>query len=67
MIKDAQEAGELSKGGKGVWGVFLGALPTRNFLRRLEEVDFDIFDGSLARRDWRLVFQAYWAYRNGEF
>ena len=67
MIKDAQEKGELSKGKKGDWGLFLGALPTRNFLRRLEEVDFDVFDGRLARRDWRLVFQAYWAYRKGKF
>ncbi|KAF8421097.1 Squalene/phytoene synthase-domain-containing protein [Tirmania nivea] len=67
MIKDAQEKGELSKGGKGDWGLFLGALPTRNFLGRLEEADFDVFDARLARRDWRLVFQAYWAYRKGKF
>ena len=65
MIKEARAEGKL--GFRGDWGVLLSALPVRNFLRSLEKVDFDVFDPRLARKDWKLPFSAYWAYKRGQF
>jgi len=31
-------------------------------LDRLQGVDFDIFDASLRKVDWKLPMKAYWAY-----
>ncbi|KAF8458552.1 Squalene/phytoene synthase-domain-containing protein [Kalaharituber pfeilii] len=65
MIKDARDKKELGMGAD--WGTFMSAVPTKKFLKRLEKVDFDIFDKSLSKKDWLLPWSAYWAYRKGEF
>ena len=51
---------ELKKG----YGVLMGpAVSAQLFLDRLQKVDFDIFDASLRRPEWKLPFVAYWRYR----
>jgi NADH dehydrogenase [ubiquinone] 1 alpha subcomplex assembly factor 6 len=45
------------------FGVLMGpALTTKLFLEKLEKADFNIFDDSLRRTDWKLPLQAYWAF-----
>lgn len=48
-------------------GVFLPAVSTSLWLESLEKVDFDVFRPELRRREWRLPWRAYWAYRGGRF
>lgn len=45
------------------FGVFMPAVATQNWLDRLQKSDFDVFQPKLRRTDWKLPFQAYWAYR----
>lgn len=40
--------------------VFLAAVPAERWLKRLEEVDFDVTSKKMARHDWRLA-PAIWA------
>lgn len=46
-------------------GVFLHALPTRLWLEKLQNVDFDVFSPKLRYTDWRLPWKAYWAHKLG--
>ena len=45
------------------FGVFMPAVSARIWLDRLQEVDFDVFQEGLRRRDWKLPWRAYLAYR----
>lgn len=49
------------------FGIFMPAVSTRLWLEKLEKADFDIFDERLRRRDWRLPWKAWWAYRRRTF
>lgn len=49
------------------FGVLMPAVATGLWLDRLEKVDFDIFAPSLRRREWRLPWRAYWAWRRRMF
>ncbi len=49
------------------FGVFMPAVPTALWLQRLEKGDFDIFREDLRRRDWRLPWNAWLAYRRRRF
>lgn len=44
------------------FGVFMPSIATQSWLDRLQGVDFDIFDASLRKVDWKLPMKAYWAY-----
>ncbi|KAG9191284.1 hypothetical protein G6011_09372 [Alternaria panax] len=44
------------------FGVFMPSISTQSWLDRLQGVDFDIFDASLRKVDWKLPMKAYWAY-----
>ncbi|QDS77363.1 hypothetical protein FKW77_005567 [Venturia effusa] len=45
------------------FGVLMGpALSTSLWLEKLQKADFDVFDPSLRRSDWKLPWKAYWAY-----
>ena len=44
------------------FGVFMPSISTQSWLDRLQQVDFDIFDPSLRRADWKLPWKAYWAF-----
>jgi NADH dehydrogenase [ubiquinone] 1 alpha subcomplex assembly factor 6 len=45
------------------FGVLMGpALSSSLWLEKLEKADFDVFDPSLRRSDWRLPWKAYWAF-----
>ncbi|KAL8996357.1 MAG: hypothetical protein Q9188_006588 [Gyalolechia gomerana] len=61
--KSAQQREEVEK----AFGVFMPAVSTELWLRRLEKVDFDIFAEDLRRRDWRLPWKAWLAYRRRKF
>ncbi|KAL8718331.1 MAG: hypothetical protein Q9225_004510 [Loekoesia sp. 1 TL-2023] len=61
--KSAQQREEVEK----AFGVFMPAVSTELWLRRLEKVDFDIFAEELRRRDWRLPWKAWLAYRRRTF
>lgn len=49
------------------FGTLLPAVSTDLWLKRLEKVDFDIFDESLRRREWRLPWKAWLSYKRGMF
>ena len=49
------------------FGVLMPAVSTSLWLDRLQKVDFDIFRTELRRREWRLPFKAFLAYRRREF
>ncbi|EPS37374.1 hypothetical protein H072_8936 [Dactylellina haptotyla CBS 200.50] len=54
--------------GKGLaFATFLPAVPTALYLGRLEKADFDVFDASLQRREWRLPWKAYIANTQRQF
>jgi NADH dehydrogenase [ubiquinone] 1 alpha subcomplex assembly factor 6 len=44
------------------FGVLMQAVPTRLWLERLENCDFDIFRPELRTREWKLPLKAYWAF-----
>ncbi|KAL1921258.1 uncharacterized protein VTP21DRAFT_10974 [Calcarisporiella thermophila] len=44
---------------------FLHAIPSRNYLLRLEKSDFNVYDPSLASKDWKLPLELWNAYRTG--
>ncbi|KAL8716975.1 MAG: hypothetical protein Q9181_008372, partial [Wetmoreana brouardii] len=73
-----QSTSQLEKGGMGTsekqtwevekaFGVFMPAVSTALWLQRLERVDFDVFREDLRRRDWRLPWKAWLAYRRRMF
>lgn len=49
------------------FGVLMPAVATGLWLDRLEKLDFDIFASGLRRREWRLPWRAYWAWRRRMF
>jgi NADH dehydrogenase [ubiquinone] 1 alpha subcomplex assembly factor 6 len=49
------------------FGVLLQAVSTSSWLQRLEKVDFDIFDRSLLKTDWKLPWKLYWSHKRGQF
>lgn len=44
------------------FGVLMPAIATQLWLDKLQKTDFDIFDQSLRRTDWKLPWKAYWAF-----
>ncbi|KAL8947245.1 MAG: hypothetical protein Q9222_006449 [Ikaeria aurantiellina] len=61
--KNARQKEEVER----AFGVFMPAVPTGLWLQRLEGVDFDVFMGELRRKDWRLPWKAWVAYRRRMF
>lgn len=61
--KNVRQKAEVEK----AFGVFMPAVPTALWLQRLEKGDFDIFREDLRRRDWRLPWKAWLAYRRRMF
>ena len=61
--KSAQQREEVEK----AFGIFMPAVSTELWLKRLEKVDFDVFAEELRRRDWRLPWKAWLAYRRRMF
>lgn len=58
QLKDVEKA----------FGVLMGpAVATSLWLERLQKCDFDVFDQSLRRTDWRLPWKAYWAFSRRKF
>jgi NADH dehydrogenase [ubiquinone] 1 alpha subcomplex assembly factor 6 len=49
------------------FGVMMPAVSTSLWLDRLQRVDFDVFREELRRREWRLPWKAYWAFRRKMF
>ncbi|KAL1954147.1 hypothetical protein VTO42DRAFT_1555 [Malbranchea cinnamomea] len=49
------------------FGVLMPAISTQMWLDRLQSVDFDIFKPELLSTDWKLPWNAYWAFRRREF
>lgn len=47
--------------------VFLSGVPTRLYLERLQEVDFDAFDPRLRVRDWKLPWRVWRSYYRGTY
>lgn len=45
------------------FGVFMPAISTQSWLDRLQKADFDLFDPSLRKADWKLPWKAFWAFR----
>ena len=61
--KSAQQREEVER----AFGVFMPAVATELWLNRLQKYDFDIFREELRRREWRLPWKAYWAFRRRMF
>ncbi|KAI9849548.1 MAG: hypothetical protein M1838_000131 [Thelocarpon superellum] len=49
------------------FGVLMPAVATSMWLDKLQEVDFDVFRPELRRRDWKLPWKAYMAYKRHMF
>ena len=49
------------------FGVYMPSVSVGLWLERLQKVDFDIFRAELRRREWRLPWRAWWAYRRRKF
>ena len=49
------------------FGVFMPAVACQMWLDRLQGVDFDVFREEVRRREWRLGWKAYWAFRRKMF
>ena len=63
LSKNEQQRIEVER----AFGVFMPAISTSLWLKRLEKLDFDIFREGLRQRDWRLPWSAWWAYRRRMF
>lgn len=64
---DLEEKGAPKKEVDRNFGVLMPAVSTDLWLRRLEKVDFDVFDTGLRRREWRLPLKAWLAWRRRMF
>lgn len=62
----ARTALEKLSGSALIAAPLLNAVPTANYLQRLERANFDIFHPSLHKRDWKLPFKIWRAIRNGK-
>ena len=49
------------------FGVFMPAVATNLWLEKLQKLDFDVFREELRRREWKLPWKAYFAYRRRMF
>ena len=49
------------------FGVLMPAVATELWLSKLQKLDFDVFRDELRRRDWKLPWKAYFAYRRQLF
>ena len=49
------------------FGVFMPAVSTGLWLNKLQKLDFDVFREDLRRREWKLPYKAYFAYRRRLF
>ncbi|KAL9129512.1 MAG: hypothetical protein Q9217_002036 [Psora testacea] len=61
--KEKRQQDELER----AFGVMMPAVATKLWLDKLQKYDFDVFKEGLRRRDWRLPFKAYFAYRRRSF
>lgn len=61
--KGAQQKDEVEK----AFGIFMPAVATELWLNKLQKLDFDIFREELRRREWKLPFKAYFAYKKRMF
>ncbi|WVW80589.1 hypothetical protein I302_102575 [Kwoniella bestiolae CBS 10118] len=50
----------------GVMPVFLSAVPAENYLKKLENLDFDVFHPDLQKHDWKLAPKIWWRYQSGK-
>ena len=59
-----EDESEVSDEYKRSYGVLMGpAISTQLWLDRLQKVDFDIFNESLRKAEWKLPFVAWWKSR----
>ena len=63
ISKSSQQREEIER----AFGVFMPAVSTELWLNRLQKYDFDVFREELRRREWRLPWRGYWAFRRGCF
>ncbi|KAI9766352.1 MAG: hypothetical protein M1840_006616 [Geoglossum simile] len=63
QAKDVTAEQEVARG----FGVLMPAVATKLWLERLERVGFDIFSPQLRKREWRLPWKSYWAFRRRMF
>lgn len=49
------------------FGTLMPAVATGLWLDQLQRKDFDVFDPSLRRTDWKLPWRAYWAFNRRNF
>ncbi|KAK3166838.1 hypothetical protein OEA41_009963 [Lepraria neglecta] len=61
--KSTQQKQEIEK----AFGVFMPAVATELWLNKLQKLDFDVFREELRRREWKLPWKAYFAYRRRMF
>ena len=61
--KATQQKEEVEK----AFGIFMPAVSTNLWLDRLQKFEFDVFREELRRRDWKLPWKAYVAYRRRMF
>lgn len=62
-----KNASALAQDVDRAFGVFLPAVATQLWLDRLEKCDFNVFDPSLRRSNWKLPLKAYLADRRKRF
>ena len=61
--KSTQQKQEIEK----AFGIFLPAVAMELWLNKLQKLDFDVFREELRRREWKLPWKAYFAYRRRMF
>ncbi|OSD07220.1 hypothetical protein PYCCODRAFT_1402661 [Trametes coccinea BRFM310] len=67
MFKSGSSGGDGGKVPQVAMPVFLYGIPTRDYLGRLEAVNFDAFAPSLQVRDWKLPWRIWRGYYKREF
>ena len=63
LSREEQQVAEVER----AFGVLMPAVATGLWLERLQRLDFDVFDPSLRRRDWKLPWRAWRANRRKTF
>ena len=61
--KNQQQNEEIER----AFGVFMPAVATSLWLDKLQKYDFDVFREELRRREWRLPWKGYFAFRRRMF
>jgi len=64
MFKESDMGGKIPAVARPV---FLSGVPTRLYLERLQEVNFDAFDPRLRVRDWKLPWRVWRSYYKGTY